>query len=142
MRKLSMFNQVSVDGFFKAPGGDVSCTHEQAADAEFDDWVAGNASGDGALLFGRVTYEMMASFWPTPMAAAQMPVVAKHMNGRPKIVFSRTRADVPWQNSHLVKGDLVAEVKRLKSESRKELGGDKPITIMGSGSIVAQLARA
>jgi dihydrofolate reductase len=141
MRKISMFNQVSVDGFFKAPDGDVSWTHEQAPDAEFDDWVAGNASGGGALLFGRVTYEMMASFWPTPMAAAQMPRVAKHMNELPKIVFSRTLATATWQNTHLLKGDLVAEVKKLKNEARKEMGGDKPITIMGSGSIVTQLAK-
>jgi dihydrofolate reductase len=141
MRKISMFNQVSVDGFFRAPDGDVSWTHEQAADAEFDDWVAGNASGGGALLFGRATYDMMASFWPTPMAAAQMPVVAKHMNERPKIVFSRTLTAARWQNTHLLKGDLVAEVKKLKSEARADLGGDQPITIMGSGRIVAQLAR-
>jgi dihydrofolate reductase len=142
MRKISMFNQVSIDGFFKTPDGDVSWTHEQARDAEFDDWVAGNASGGGALLFGRVTYEMMASFWPTPMAAQQMPVVAQHMNEMPKIVFSRTLASTSWQNTHLFKGDLVSEVKKLKSDSRKELGGDKPITIMGSGTIVGELARA
>ena len=136
-----MFNQVSVDGFFKSLDGDVSWTHEQAPDAEFEDWVAANASGGGALLFGRATYEMMASFWPTPMAAAQMPVVAKHMNELPKIVFSRTLTSASWQNTHLVKGDLVAEVKKLKSEARKDLGGEKPITIMGSGSIVTQLAK-
>jgi dihydrofolate reductase len=141
MRKISMFNQVSVDGFFKAFDGDVSWTHEQARDAEFDDWVAGNAAGGGAFLFGRTTYEMMASFWPTPMAAAQMPVVAKHMNELPKMVVSRTLGAASWQNSHLVKGDLIEEVRKLKRESRKELGGDKPITIMGSGTIVRALAK-
>jgi dihydrofolate reductase len=142
MRKLSVFNQVSVDGFFKAADGDVAWTHEGASDAELDDWVAGNASGGGALLFGRVTYELMASFWPTPMAMQQMPIVAKQMNALPKIVFSRKLDSVTWENAHLVKGDLVTEMKRLKSEPRKELGGDKPITILGSGEIVAQLSRA
>jgi dihydrofolate reductase len=142
MRKLSVFNQVSVDGFFKTLDGDVAWTHEGAPDAELDEWVAGNASSGGALLFGRVTFELMASFWPTPMAMQQMPIVAKQMNALPKIVFSRKLDSVAWENAHLVKGDLVTEMKRLKSEPTKELGGDKPITIMGSGSIVAQLSRA
>jgi dihydrofolate reductase len=142
MRRLTMFNQVSVDGFFKTKDGDVSWTHDHAPDAEFDDWVAGNASGGGGpFLFGRLTYEMMASFWPTPVAAARMPVVAKHMNTRPKIVFSRTLSSASWQNTHLSKGDLVTEVKKLKSHQRDDLGGDGPITIMGSGSIVSALAR-
>jgi dihydrofolate reductase len=141
MRKLSMFNQVSVDGFFKTKDGDVSWTHDHAPDAEFDDWVAANASGGGALLFGRVTYDMMASFWPTAAAAAQMPVVAKNMTAMAKIVFSRTLGAPTWQNTHVLKGDLVAEVKKLKSGERKDLAGDKPITIMGSGTIVSVLAR-
>ena len=84
----------------------------------------------------------MASFWPTPAAMAAMPVVAKQMNARPKIVFSRTLDAVSWENAHLVKGELVAEMTRLKREPRPELGGDGPITILGSGSIVAQLSRA
>ena len=80
MRKLTVFNQVSVDGYFRTTAGDIGWVHEQREDPEFKDFIAGNASGGGVLVFGRKTYEMMASFWPTPAAAQQFPVVAKQMN--------------------------------------------------------------
>ena len=84
----------------------------------------------GELLFGRVTYEMMAAFWPTPQAAQMLPKVAEGMNAMPKTVFSRTIDAVTWQNTTLVKGDPVNEVKRLKQQP----GPD--IVILGSGSLV------
>ena len=79
MRKLNVFNNVSLDGYFTDERGDMSWAHNQ--DREWTDWVASNAQGDSELLFGRVTYEMMASFWPTPMAMEQAPLVAKHHLG-------------------------------------------------------------
>src|SRR6266850_7815769 len=90
MRKLIVFNQVSVDGYFKSSSGDMGWAHEQRDDPEFRDFISENASGGGVLIFGRKTYEMMASFWPTPQAAASMPAVAERMNGLQKVVFSRT----------------------------------------------------
>ena len=66
MRKIVAFEQVSLDGFFVDAKGDMSWAHKQ--DAEWNAFTAGNASGNGALLFGRKTYDMMASFWPSPMA--------------------------------------------------------------------------
>ncbi|MEO7368940.1 MAG: dihydrofolate reductase family protein [Gemmatimonadaceae bacterium] len=88
MRKLIVFETVSLDGFFAGPSGDLSWAHRNDDD-EWNDYVANNASGDeGPLLFGRVTYEMMVSFWPTPQAAQTMPKIAEAMNKRPKIVFS------------------------------------------------------
>jgi dihydrofolate reductase len=87
------------------------------------------------LVFGRVTYEMMASYWPSPMAAQNSPTVAKHMNELQKIVFSRTMDKVSWSNTQILKGDMVTEVRRLKEESG--LG----MVIMGSGTIVSQLAQ-
>jgi dihydrofolate reductase len=136
MRKLSLFNQVSLDGYFRTPDGDVSWAHQQGDDAEFRDFIAGNASGGGALLFGRKTYEMMASFWPTPAAAEQFPAVAKGMNRHLKIVFSKTLQNPTWQNSTVVKGDTAVEMRRLKAEP------GEPMVILGSGSLVAPLARA
>ncbi len=52
-------------------------------------------------MFGRVTYEMMKSFWPTPMAAEQFPDVAKGMNELPKVVFSKTMDEATWNNTRL-----------------------------------------
>jgi dihydrofolate reductase len=132
MRKLIVFDQISLDGRFTDAHGDMSWAHR--SDPEWNEFVAGNAAGGGMLLFGRVTYEMMMSFWPTPAAFEAMPVVAKQMNDLPKVVFSRTLAKATWKNTRLVKGDLPAEVRKLKAESAQDLA------IMGSGSIVAQLA--
>lgn len=134
MRKVIAFEQVSLDGFFVDGKGDMSWAHKQ--DPEWNAFAGSNASGDGALLFGRVTYEMMASFWPTPMAMERMPAVAEGMNRMPKVVFSRTLEKVSWKNTTLVKGDLVARVRKMKNEPGPGMA------ILGSGSIVSQLAQA
>ena len=133
MRKLLVFNSITADGYFTDKNGDMSWAH-RPSDPEWDEFVAGNAQSGGELLFGRVTYEMMASFWPTPVAAKQFPEVAEGMNNSPKVVFSRTMDQATWQNTRLIKGNLTEEVRKLKEES-----GDH-LVIMGSGSIISQLA--
>jgi len=133
MRKLFVFNMVSVDGFFVDSEGDMRWAHKN--DAEWNAFTSGNASGSGVLVFGRITYELMASYWPTPMALQNSPVVAKGMNEMPKIVFSRTLDKVSWSNTKLIKGDLAAEVRKLKQESGPDM------VILGSGSIVSQLTQ-
>lgn len=133
MGKLAVFNQVSLDGYFTDKNGDVSWAHKN--DPEWDAFVGENAKSGGTLLFGRITYEMMASFWPTTAAMESMPDVAEGMNKSRKIVFSRTLKEVTWENTTLLKGDLEDEVSKLKSES-------DDIVILGSGSIVSQLAQA
>jgi len=133
MRSLIVFNHVSLDGYFVDKKGDMRWAHKQ--DPEWNEFVAGNARGGGVLLFGRVTYEMMASYWPTPMAAQNSPAVAEHMNNLQKVVFSRTLEKASWNNTKLVKGDLATEVRKMKQESGEGL------VIMGSGTIVSQLAQ-
>jgi|HubBroStandDraft_2_1064218.scaffolds.fasta_scaffold75629_2 dihydrofolate reductase len=132
MRKVVVFNMVSLDGYFVDGRGDMSWAHKN--DEEWNTFVSGNASGNGVLLFGRVTYDMMASYWPSPMALKNSPAVAKGMNEMPKIVFSRTLDKVTWNNTKLLKGDLATEVRKLKRESGPDM------VILGSGSIVSQLA--
>jgi dihydrofolate reductase len=134
MRKLVVFNNVTLDGYFTDKNNDMSWAHK--SDPEWDAFVAENAKGGGVLMFGRVTYEMMASFWPTPAAMEMMPDVAEGMNNLQKVVFSRTLNEVTWKNTRLVKGGLVEEVRKMKSEP-----GDD-IVILGSGSIVSQLTEA
>jgi dihydrofolate reductase len=134
MRRLMVFNQVTLDGYFTDTQRDMSWAHK--SDDEWNAFVAGNASSGGELLFGRKTYDLMVSHWPTPEAARQNPVVAEEMNNLPKVVFSRTLDKATWKNTRLLKGDLVAETRKLKSEP-----GDN-LVILGSGSIVAQLAPA
>ena len=114
MSKLVVFNHVTMDGYFTDAKSDMSFAHRQEQDPEWESFVTSNAGGGGVVVFGRITYELMASYWPTPMAAQQMPVVAERMNNLPKVVFSRTLDRVSWQNTQLLKGDLLSEIRRLK----------------------------
>src|SRR5262245_15554081 len=133
MQKLSVFNLITLDGYISGQGGDISW---HRVDKEFQKYAEKNSNSGNTLLFGRVTYEMMASYWPSPDALKDNPVVAQGMNRSPKIVFSRTLTRADWANTRLVKDDLPGEVRKLKKQS------DKGLTILGSGSIVAQLAQA
>ncbi len=134
MRKLLVFNQLSLDGYFTDRNGDISWAHRGSDDPEWNAFVAENAKGGGELLFGRITYDLMKSYWPTPIALKNDPVVAERMNNLPKVVFSRTLDEASWNNTTLVKGDLPAEIRRMKKEPGQDM------VIMGSGSIVSQLA--
>jgi dihydrofolate reductase len=131
---LRVFDNISLDGFFTDAKSDMSWAHKR--DEEWNAFAAGNAGGNGALLFGRVTYQQMAAFWPTPQAMQMMPAVAKGMNAMPKYVASRTLGQVDWANTTLLEGDLEAEVRRLKAQDGPDL------VILGSGSIVSQLTEA
>jgi dihydrofolate reductase len=134
MSKLVVYNSMSLDGYFTDANGDMSWAHKR--DPEWQAFISENASGGGRLLFGRVTYDLMASFWPTPLAAQSNPIVVDRMNNLKKYVFSTTLDKASWNNTRLFKGDLAAEVRKLKQEPGPN------IVIMGSGSVVAQLADA
>ena len=134
MRKLVVFNHVTLDGYFVDANGGMSWAKTDNNDAEWNAFVAENASGGGVLVFGRITYELMASFWPTPFAIKTMPDVAEGMNRAQKVVFSRTLDKASWSNTKLVKGDLAAEIRKMKQEPGEGMA------ILGSGSIVSQLA--
>ena len=134
MGRLLVFNNVSLDGYFVDANGDMSWAHQQ--DPEWTAFVSENASGTAVLVFGRTTYELMAKYWPTPPAMKNSPAVAEGMNNLQKVVFSKTLDKVSWKNTKLVKGDLVEEVRKMKNEPGPDM------VILGSGSIVAQLAQA
>jgi dihydrofolate reductase len=136
MRELIAFTNVTLDGYFAGPNGDLSWAHKGKQDAEWNAFVAENAQSGGQLLLGRVTYELMASYWPTPQALENDPVVAEGMNNLPKVVFSRTLDKASWKNTKLVKGDMAAAVRKLKQEPGKGMA------LLGSGSVVSQLAQA
>ena len=133
MQKLTVFNNVSLDGYFVDKNGQMNWAKTKT-DPEWDAFIGQNVSGGGTLLFGRVTYDMMAGFWPTPQAVQSLPKVAERMNRGEKVVFSRKLDKVAWANTKLMKGDLVEEVAKMKREA------GQGIAILGSGSIVAQLA--
>ena len=80
MRKLVVFNQVTLDGYFADASGDMGWAHNDQKDEEWNAFVAENANAGGLLLFGRITYELMAGYWPTPHAIEHDPIVAERMN--------------------------------------------------------------
>jgi dihydrofolate reductase len=134
MGRLVVFEQISLDGYFKDQNDDMSWAKQGAPDEELMSFTERNAQQGGILVFGRLTYDLMASFWPTAQAKAAMPVVAAGMNERTKVVFSRTMKEAAWNNTRVINGDLLSEIKKLKEES------GPGVAILGSGSLVAQLA--
>jgi dihydrofolate reductase len=134
MQRVMVFNNVSVDGYIADDKGDMSWARNE--DAEWNELTQGNATGDGMLLFGRKTYDLMVSFWPTPAAISMMPAVAEKMNSAKKVVFSKSMERAEWKNTTLVKSDPVEAVRKMKAEAGEGM------VIFGSGTIVAQLAGA
>ncbi|MGI0091910.1 MAG: dihydrofolate reductase family protein [Nitrososphaerales archaeon] len=135
MRKIIVFDLVTVDGFFAGPNGEIDWHN-------YDDEMGAHSLEQmkslGALIFGRMTYEMMANYWPTPDGVKSEPVVAERMNSIPKTVFSKTLKEVKdgplWKNV-----TVFREIKREEIIKMKEQG-DRDIAIFGSGTIVQQFA--
>lgn len=132
MRTISSFNFVTLNGFFEGLNHDLSW-HKHGGQEESEFALEGLRSGS-ILLYGRVTYQMMASFWPTPMATEMMPEMAAGMNKAEKIVFSRTLKNAEWNNTTIIGNNIFDEVRKLKQSPGKDM------TILGSGSIVRQFA--
>jgi len=133
MRKVFVSNLISLDNKIARPNGDLDWF---GVDQEYFDYTSTEATRRDLILFGRITYEGMASYWTSKEAAESDPVVTEQMNSTNKLVFSRTLKSADWINTHLVKDDLVGEIKRLKQQPGKD------IAIFGSGTIVSQLTEA
>jgi dihydrofolate reductase len=136
MRKIIAFTNVSVDGYFAGPNGEIDWF--KVSDDEETAFTHEAATQSATLIFGHTTYEMMAGFWPTPDAVRNDPVVAGVLNNAPKIVFSKTLSPVNdgpvWKNVSVLHEIKKEEISRLKEQA----GGD--FVILGSGMIVQQLA--
>ena len=130
MRKLFSFNLITLDGFFEGPQQDIGWHN---VDEEFNEFAVEQLSTIGVILFGRVTYQGMASFWPTPFAIKSDPVVAELMNSFPKVVISRTLNKAEWNNTRLITDHVAEEVTRLKQQPGKDLA------IFGSANLTATL---
>lgn len=119
MRTLYLFDMVTLDGFFEGPAKWEIGWHN--VDAEFNEFSIDQLNATDLLLFGRVTYEGMASYWPTPAAMEDDPEVAAKMNSIPKIVFSRTLEKAGWNNTRLINSNVVEEVLKLKRQPGKDI---------------------
>ncbi len=130
MRKLFSFNMVTLDGFFEGPNHEIDWHN---VDEEFNEFAIEQTSAADMLLFGRVTYQLMASYWPTPDAIKNEPIVAGLMNRLPKIVFSRTLEKAEWNNTRLVKDHVAEEISKLKQQPGKDLA------LFGSANLMSTL---
>jgi dihydrofolate reductase len=133
MRRVLFQMLTSLDGYFVGPHGELDW---HIVDAEFQSYAEAVLRSVDLLLFGRVTYQLMADYWPSPDALTDDPVIARLMNDTPKIVFSRTLTKADWRNTRLVNGDAAAEVARLKQQPGRDL------VIFGSSDLVVSLTHA
>lgn len=134
MRKLSSFLFVSLDGYYKDADGGIGWHTHGEEEAAFS---RQNLEGDkDILLFGRTTYEMMAGFWPTSIGKQTDAVVAAGMTRAEKIVFSNALKTADWENTKVMSGDIISQMRLLKETPGKDM------TLLGSGSIVKQFIEA
>lgn len=130
MRKLIMWNMVTLDGFFEGLKSWDIDWHNDVWGEELEQLSVEQSKSVGMLLFGRVTYEGMAAYWSSATGE-----IADFMNHVPKIVFSKTLKEAGWNNTRLVKAHAVEEVARLKQEPGKDL------FIFGSANLSSTLMR-
>jgi dihydrofolate reductase len=128
--KLIMWNLMTLDGFVEGPGQDISWHHDVWG-SELEQLSIEQLNNAGALLFGRVTYELMANYWPT--ATGEAGEIANIMNRIPKFVFSRTLTRSDWHNVTFFSGDAAKTVTNLKRETVKD------IYLFGSADLAASL---
>lgn len=124
---------MTINGYFKGLNDDISWHIHGEEGNEFSE---NQLEADNILLFGRKTYEMMSSFWPTKMAYDNFPKVAERMNNSEKIVLTNSLTKADWQNTTILTGNTVDQIRQLKDTPGKN------ITILGSGTIITQLTDA
>lgn len=116
MRKLIMWNLITLDGYFEGDKNWDLSFHELVWGPETEKLSIEQLQSADFLVFGRVTYEGMAAYWKNEKGE-----IAEWMNTIPKLVFSRTLNSVDWNNSTLVKGDASAEISKLKAQGSKDM---------------------
>ena len=120
----------TVDGYYEGLNQEFDFW---TTDEEFNDFSVEQLDEVDTLLFGRVTYEGMAAYWPTPAAEEDDPRIAARMNAISKIVVSRTVDKADWANTRLIKDDVPEELTRLKEQPGKD------IAIFGSSDLTVSL---
>ena len=131
MKKVIMWNLVTLDGFFEGTKSWDLDFHNLVWGDELERLSIEQSQSIGTLLFGRVTYQGMAAYWSTEKGE-----IADFMNEVPKVVFSRTLSKADWNNTKLVKENPEKEVIRLKKQPGKDL------FIFGSADLSSTLIQA
>jgi dihydrofolate reductase len=121
MGRIVVSDNLSLDGVFQDPAGDEEIPRGGWVGAirnrpELGQLALDDALGSDAMLMGRRTYEWFAGRWPSRTGA-----LADRLNGLPKYVVSSTLQDPVWNNSTVLKGDLLDEVAELKRRFRRDI---------------------
>jgi dihydrofolate reductase len=133
VRKVIVSNLVSLDGLFARPNGSLDW---HVVNDEFFEFALAQLNAVDTILFGRITYKGMVSYWTSPEAIKNDPIMSEKMNNLPKVVFSKTLDKAEWgkwNNARVAKGNIGDEVKKLKQQPGKDM------VIFGSGEIVSAL---
>ena len=132
MRKLVLFMHLSLDGFSAGPKGELDFL---SYDEELQQWADQLVKTVGSPVYGRTTYQLMESYWPTvlanPNAPKQSLAHAQWVENVPKIVFSKSLKEATWNNTRLIKENIAEEVEKLKQQPGKDL------VIFGSPGLAA-----
>ncbi len=126
MRRVIVSNLMTVDGYFEGPNHAFDWF---VPDEEFLEYAKNMLRSADLLIFGRRTYQFMASYWPT----APADEIEDKMNNLEKIVFSRSLGNVEWKNAKLAKENLAEEISKLKRLPGKDM------VVLGSASIASAL---
>ena len=127
MRKLIMWNIITLDGYFEGNKNWDLSFHEVVWGQELEKISIQQLKSADFLVFGRITYEGMAAYWKNAETAESE--IAELMNKIPKLVFSRTLKSVDWNNTTLVNGNSSAEISKLKHQ------GDGDMFVFGSANL-------
>ena len=130
MRKIILFDAVTLDGYFEGINHSIDWHN---VDEEFNRFAIEQLENADILLFGRVTYDLMAGYWPSTGATTDDPIVAHKMNTISKIVFSKTMETANWENTRLIKENNLEELTLLKEQPGKD------IFIFGSANLASTL---
>lgn len=136
MGEIIFQNMITANGYFEGPNREIDWHN---VDDEFNEYAGDFLDSLDTLLFGRITYELMANYWPGEIATTDDPVIAGKMNNLQKVVVSRTLKKVEWQNSRLIDNNVVEEIRKMKSESAKDIAvfgsSDLSLTLIDHGLI-------
>lgn len=128
MRKLIMWNLITLDGYFEGVKNWDLPWHERLWGEELEQFSLELLKSADMLVFGRVTYEGMAAYWQTAQGT-----IADYMNSLPKVVCSRTLQAPAWNRTTLVKDNVAAEISRLKRD------GNGNMFVFGSAKLSKSL---
>lgn len=131
MRKMIVSNYVTLDGLLSGPDDE---TDWFRWNEETERYAKDLMKSIDTIVFGRVTLELMARYWPTPESAGEDRTIREFMNNTEKVAFSKTLKEIEWNNTKIISDVSIETVMKLKNQPGKD------IVIYGSGNLVGELA--